>query len=325
MLRPALAPSLLCVSLIVASACAAPDGSEAGASGEDETAGSEDGTGETSGEAGDGDGDASGDGEGEPPVPAALPTPTAGCPSFETGNVVFSPAGIDPRTVKLWVPDEPASDGMLVIYWHAYGSAPDEAAFTLSTPVIEAITGAGGVVAAPYSADDSGEFPWFIVNGSDRDDDMLLGDEIVACAIEQLGVDPRRIHTTGMSAGGLQTTGFSMHRSRYLASAASFSGGAISILPFEDPDNRFAAMIIHGGDNDTFGGTVNFKTLSEIWLGQLEDNGNFAFVCDHGGGHNIPSGYGPSVVNFFYAHPFGTEPSPYAEGLPEGVPADCSL
>jgi len=320
---PWLAICCLCVPLISALACADAGELDGSATGEAETGEAETGetTGETSGESGDGDGD----GEGELPEPAALPTPSAPCPSFETGNVVFSPAGIDPRTVKLWVPDAPASDGMLVIYWHAYGSAPDEAAFTLSVPVIEAITEAGGVVAAPYSADDSGEFPWFIVNGSDRPDDMVLGDELVACAIEQLGVDPRRIHTTGMSAGGLQTTGFSMLRSRYLASAASFSGGAFETLAFEDPDNRFAAMIIHGGDNDVFGGTVNFKTLSEIWLGQLDDNGNFAFVCDHGGGHSIPSGYGSSVVNFFFAHPFGTAPSPYVEGLPDGFPADCSL
>ena len=51
---------------------------------------------------------------------------------------------------------------------------------------------------------------------------------------------------------------------------------------------------------------------------------NFVAI-DHGGGHTVPSGYGASVANFFFAHPFGTEPSPYAEGLPADFPADCSL
>ncbi|KIG11892.1 Chitinase [Enhygromyxa salina] len=274
---------------------------------------------------GDGDGNGDGDGDGEDPTPQNLPTPTGACPTFESGYVPFSPASIDQRTVRLWVGEDPQPGGLLVIYWHAYTSGADEAAFTLSAPVIEAITAAGGVVAAPFAADDVGEFPWFVVNNSDRQDDMLLADEIVACAIEQVGVDPRRIHSSGMSAGGLQTTAFSMARSHYIASSASFSGGTFMQLPFEDASNKFSAMIIHGGDNDIFGGAVNFKTLSTAWFNQLRDNGNFAFMCDHGGGHTIPSGYGSSVANFFFAHPFGTQPSPYAEALPAEFPTDCSL
>jgi hypothetical protein len=303
-------------------ACVAPSGGddELGETGEtdesDETATSTTETDETT--------ETSGDETGEPPVPESLPTSSGACPSFASGNAIFSPADTAERTVKLWASDNPQPGGMLVIYWHAYGSDPAEAAYTLSAPVIDAILANGGVVAAPYPADDVGEFPWFVVNNSPRPDDMLVGDEIVACAIEQ-GIDPRRIHTTGMSAGGLQTVAYSMARSRYIASVTSFSGGAYTTLPFEDPDNHFAAMIIHGGDNDIFGGVVNFKTLSLGWFNQLKGNGNFTFLCDHGGGHTIPPGYGASVANFFFAHPFGTEPSPYAGGLPDDFPDDCSL
>jgi hypothetical protein len=270
------------------------------------------------------DSETSDDETGEPPVPEDLPTSTGACPSFANGNAIFSPAEIAERSVRLWVSDNPQPGGMLVIYWHAYGSDPAEAEYTLSMPVIDAILASGGMVAAPYPADDVGEFPWFVVNNSPRDDDMLVGDEIVACAIEQ-GIDPRRIHATGMSAGGLQTVAYSMARSRYVASATSFSGGEYSELPFEDPDNHFAAMIVHGGDSDLFGGVVNFELLSVNWFNQLTGNGNFAFMCDHGGGHTVPPGYGPSVANFFFAHPFGTEPSPYAAGLPADLPDDCSL
>jgi predicted esterase len=273
-------------------------------------------------------GDGDGDGDGEAPVPENLPAPSGTCPSFAAGDVTFSPSETLPRTVKLWVGDDPQPGGMLVIYWHAYGSIPNEAEYTLSSAVIGYILDSGGVVAAPYPADDIGEaggFPWFVVNNSPRPDDMLLGDEIVACAIEQVGIDPRRIHATGMSAGGLQTVAYTMARSHYIASVTSFSGGSYTTLPFEDPDNHFAAMIIHGGDNDIFGNLVHFDTLSVAWYNQLVANGNFAFICDHGGGHSIPSGYGPSVANFFFMHPFGTEPSPYAGGLPSGFPPDCSL
>jgi hypothetical protein len=288
-----------------------------------ESQGSEDESG-----SGEGEGDGDGDGDAELPVPEDLPTPTGTCPSFVSGDVEFAPEGIEPRNAKVWVGDDPTppeDGGLLIIYWHAYGSAPPEAEYTFSAPVMQAILDAGGVVVAPYSSPDAGTFEWFAVNGSDAQDDMLVGDEIVACAIQELGIDPRRIHVTGMSAGGLQTTAFTMARSRYVASAATFSGGAFVSLDFEDPSNPFAAMIIHGGDNDLFGGTVNFKELSTAWYNQLTNNGHFAFMCDHGQGHTIPAGYGPGVANFFFAHPFGTDPSPYAEALPAELPDDCSL
>jgi hypothetical protein len=315
------------VFTVCLSACSSEpsgDGDETGDDGESSTQAdtSTSGDQETSGD-GDGDGDETGDPL-PPPIPENLPTPTGACPTFASGNVALSPSATEQRTVKLWVGDDPQPGGMLVIYWHAYGSDPVEAEYNLSSAVIDAILAEGGVIAAPYPASDVGEFPWFVVNNSPRPDDMLLADEIVACAIEQVGIDPGRIHSTGMSAGGLQTVAFTMARSHYMASVASFSGGAYTELPFEDPDNHFAAMIIHGGDDDLFGGVVNFKTLSLAWFNQLTENGNFAFLCDHGGAHTIPTGYGSSVANFFYAHPFGTEPSPYVGGLPSGFPTDCS-
>jgi hypothetical protein len=277
---------------------------------------------------GDGDGDHPGDGDGDgddETGPAELPTPTSACPTLTTGNVQLSPANIDPRTVKVWAPTQPSAGGALVIYWHAYTSNPDEALLGLSPTIIDEITAEGGVVVAPYPAADVGQFPWFAVNGSPRQDDMILADEIVACAVQELDIDPRRIHSVGMSAGGMQTSYFAMARSRYIASVSTYSGGVIGAPAFEDPSNRFAAMIFHGGDSDVFGGAVNFKTLSLAWLNQLHGNGNFAFVCDHGNGHTLPPSPGPSVWAFFQAHPFGTEPSPYQAGLPASLPSYCAL
>ena len=325
---PYLCSSLALISLACATEPAADtsdsDSAAAGEASEGDGDGDEP-TGETDTEPSTGDGD--GDSE-PPPVPTQLPSAAGPCPQLSTGIHEYNPAGVETRSVRVWA-GEPAAEGepggMLVFYWHGYGSAPDEAPYTLSQPVVDAITGAGGVVVAPISAPDSGEFPWFVVNASDRQDDMLLADEIVACALETHNIDPRRIHTTGMSAGGIQTSALAMARSRYIASAASFSGGVFAPLEFDDPDNKFAAMIIHGGDNDIFGGFVNFKNLSTIWFNQLVENGNFTFMCDHGGGHNVPPNYGADVVNFFFAHAYGTEPSPYAGELPSDLPSDCSL
>ena len=139
-------------------------------------------------------------------------------------------------------------------------------------------------------------------------------------------IDARKIHSMGMSAGGLQTTAFSFLRSSYLASVATYSGGLPGgiVIPDEEPGNPFAALIFFGGASDTYG-TLDFAAASAAYYDALLADGRFAGLCDHGGGHDIPLDAAPSVVEFFAAHPFGTSPSPYADGLPASFPAYCSL
>ena len=139
-------------------------------------------------------------------------------------------------------------------------------------------------------------------------------------------IDARKIHSMGMSAGGLQTTAFSFLRSSYLASVATYSGGLAPgvEIPDEDPDNPFAALVFFGGASDVYG-TFDFAASSQAYYDALRANDRFAALCDHGGGHDIPLDAGPSVVAFFAAHPFGTSPSPYADGLPATFLEYCSL
>ena len=156
-------------------------------------------------------------------------------------------------------------------------------------------------------------------------DDLILADEILACAIAAVGVDTAHIHTLGMSAGGLHSARMSLLRSRYLASVVIYSGGLYTAFgaTFEDPANKFAAMIFHGGVDDYVG--MSFAEASETYLGVLEDNGNFGFICDHGQGHVLPPDATGSVWQFFQDHRYGTDPSPYADGLPDGFPSYCAL
>ena len=49
-----------------------------------------------------------------------------------------------------------------------------------------------------------------------------------ACAMQEVGFDPRKIHSAGYSAGAMHTAYASFRRSSYLASVASYSGGIIS-------------------------------------------------------------------------------------------------
>jgi hypothetical protein len=252
-----------------------------------------------------------------------IPQPTGTCPAITNGDVTFAPAGMPPRKVKLAI-DAASDHGELVIYWHATGSSPIEAAYALGS-AHDDITHAGGVIATPYSDPAAGTFEWFIVNGSPKLDDFLLADEIVACLAQANRIDPGHIHSVGMSAGGLQTTAFSFLRSSYVASVATFSGGmpdGFDPAP-QRADNKFAALIFDGGATDNVFG-VDFKAASERYRSTLVDSGHFAALCDHGNGHEIPQDAGPSVAAFFAANPFGAWPSPYANGLPSTFPAYCT-
>lgn len=263
---------------------------------------------------------------GDPPPPSGiapvLPSPSGTCPEIQNGDVTFAPAGMPPRKVKLAF-DPSAATHELVIYWHATGSAPLEAAYALGDTQ-DAIIARGGIVAAPYSDDTAGTFEWFIVNQSPKQDDFLLADEIVGCLADR--IDASRIHSLGMSAGGLQTTAFSFVRSSYVASVATFSGGIPAGFnpAIEDPDNKFAALIFEGGAGDNVFG-VDFQAASESYRAMLEAAGHFAAICDHGMGHEIPLDAAPSIDAFFVANPYGAWPSPYASsGLPESFPSYCA-
>lgn len=111
----------------------------------------------------------------------------------------------------------------------------------------------------------------------------------------------------------------------YLASVVIYSGGfsARGYQPWDsEPDNGFAAMVVHGGQTDTYGGTVNFLELSQYYIDELLATDRFAIECNHEMGHLV----GPqqnAVHQFLTDHPWGTRP--YADGLPAEFPEYCSV
>jgi len=271
-----------------------------------------------------GSGGSGGSGLPSEPDPELVPKATGACPALSEGTITVSPDG-KARQVQLWISDAAKTlDGPLVFYWHGTGSSPVlEPPVGLGQKNIDAIKAEGGIVAAPYHDPAAGTFPWFLTTGDGPEDDLRVADEVLACAIEKVGVDMRRIHSIGMSAGGLNTTQMSFRRSGYLASVVTYSGGELSHPDEQDPSNKFAAMIFHGGTTDHV--VIDFKPISEKYRDTLKGEGHFAFICDHGMGHEIPVDAVDSVHTFFVDHPFGTPPDPYANGLPAGFPTYCSL
>jgi hypothetical protein len=259
-----------------------------------------------------------------PPGPAPIiPSPSGVCPPLSEGTVTFSPAGIAPRAARVWMSDAAAQlHGPLVFYWHADRSTPAEAAYTLGN-VIATIRAAGGIVIAPAHDPQAGDYTWYLLSG-DVEDDLRVADEALACAMQTVGVDPRHVHSLGMSAGGVQSTRMSFTRARYLASVATLSGGLFAPAPaYEMLENKYPAMIVHGGPSDNAFG-FDFQAASGRFQTKLAGDGHFTFACNHGRGHVIPLDAAAGIWSFFGAHPFGVA-SPYAGGLPADIPAYCKL
>lgn len=257
---------------------------------------------------------------------ATIPTPTGTCPDLtHSGTVMVSPAGIAPRPVQIWVSDAAATmDGPLVTVWHGAGGSPAEASYIMGDAAMTAILAAGGIVAAPAHDPANTQLPWFLDLGR-ADDDLLVADEVLACAAAGIGVDATHVHAVGFSAGALHTTQMSYLRASYLASVVTYSGGLTSSRPpaRDADDARFAAMILHGGESDVV--LLHFQQTSETYLHAMQNAGDFGFICNHGMGHTVPAAARDSAWRFLDAHPYGQLPRAYADGLPSDFYSFCAL
>jgi predicted esterase len=264
------------------------------------------------------------------PDPRFLVPATGPCPEFRAGYVMFAPDGVQ-RRVLLYVSEQAATlDGPLVFSWHSTLPNPEDATSWLGRGVIDEIEAQGGIVAAPSTGYPRERRPWdnTPLGASGTDGDQRLMDEVVACAIAEVGIDVRRIHATGMSAGGLKTAQVSLRRSGYLASVVVYSGGLTQgdVPPDQDPENAFAAMILYGGATDISPvDGILYTDASRIYMERLRTSGRFAFLCDHGGGHSVPRDSQASAWRFMQDHPFGTSPSPYAAQRPDGFLRYCTF
>ena len=182
---------------------------------------------------------------------------------------------------------------------------------------------------------------WEILTTTTANKEAALFDAIMECLDSEYLVDWDRLHSVGVSAGGIMTDLLGTLRGDVLASVISFSGGylgnpananqTMNMVSWPDftGSHPYAQLFTHGGVTDTFDlsvVTIHFDQMAANDVIYLNDRGHDTIICDHGTGHDVPEALrGTAVLEFLRDHPYNVTDSPYAEGLPESFPDYCEF
>jgi Prolyl oligopeptidase family len=255
-----------------------------------------------------------------PPVTTAgdgptIPAPMGDCPDFKTGTATI--AGL--AGISLQVGTMSDTKGAMLFYWHGTGSSAVESAMF---PGNADIVAKGGIVVAMDKSGGKGSD--CSGTGTFSEGDFDIADLIVSCGVKNHNIDPRKIYTTGCSAGGLQAGCMAEMRSSYIAASVPNSGGAV--FPMANQDKHTPAlMTMHGNTTDDVV-IVKFAETSKSLDDAFVKTGGFVMDCDHGGGHcGAPAALQSAGYQFMQDHPFGVSPEPYAAGLPSVFPMYCMV
>jgi hypothetical protein len=262
-----------------------------------------------------------------------LPTATASCPTLTglSGTTVT----VSGQDVYIWSGAKGSTPAPLLFYWHGTGSSASEVT-TFMQPQITEITQEGGLVASfstsTSQGQDTGDAVWYT-------GDFAMADQILACAVQQLNINPRMIYTAGCSAGGLQSGAMIFSRSDYLAASMPNSGGEVAANEFPLENAHVpSVMTAHGGTADMV--VISFAAASATLDMDVASHapssmppGGYAIDCNHGGGH-CGIFFAPAVDYAAYIsaqwqfckdHPYGVAQDPYANGLPASFPSYCTV
>jgi predicted esterase len=258
------------------------------------------------------------------PVEMETFTPIApeDCPELVSGdNPGFPSAGLE-RTFRLYVPSTWTAEKKypLVFVWHGLGQTQDE---IQAGSAIESFVDEKEIIAVvPDSqAEDKPGVEWDQLAVGENPD-LVFFDDILTCVDKGYGVDLDRVHSTGLSAGGLWTTYLTMFRSEKIASSVAFSGGLL--VPYPMPAAKRPMIVAWGGEED-LAFDQNFNTLAFDLIGEIVPAGHFALACNHGQGHTWEPEFTPWALQFLLDHPRTIAEEPYAAGIPEGFPEFCTI
>jgi hypothetical protein len=257
-------------------------------------------------------------------APTMLPTVTGTCPTIAGANATMLTFAGEP--VETWAG---SGGGPLVLYWYPTTCNSSCILEEFGQTNIDAVTAMGGVVASFNQSNgmgtNTGDLVWYT-------GDFATADEVVACAIQELKIDTRRIFVTGASAGALQTTWMSYVRSGYVAAAVTLSGGldelsaGASLTPttLQDPSNVPSVMAVHGAPGSDVV-IIDFAEASAAWEADIATKKGFSLDCNTGGGHvSGPPQILPGMWQFMLDHPFKVSKQPYPP-IPSVYPSYCQI
>jgi predicted esterase len=257
-----------------------------------------------------------------PGMPAAMgakdpliPAVSGDCPMFVNGTITLMGVG----GIQIVAGTKPAMPtAPMVFYWHGTGGSSGE--FAAQAAAIQQAVIAGGGVLVSFQGTTGGD----LLSGTAifGATDFPLADQLVACAVRDHNIDPRRIYATGCSAGGLFSAAMAAERSSYIAAAGTNSGGWVLPVTWQN-DHTPALMTVHGAmGTDVV--IVDFATTSQTADDAFKARGGFVIDCNTGGGHCGGGGLAGDIWKFFQAHTFGVSPEPWS-ALPAGFSSFCKI
>jgi predicted esterase len=211
--------------------------------------------------------------------------------------------------------------GPIYFFWHGTGGSASQVS-QVPASIRNEVVSLGGIIASFNGSSSSGAEGDCSGTAAHNKADFKAADEIVACGVKNHGTDPRRIYTTGCSAGGLQSGCMAQVRSSYIAASAPNSGGVVFPESWQDA-GKPAIFSMHGGAADWV--IVAFSETSATLNQAAKSHGSFVVNCDHGGNHCIaPAALYEASWKFMKDHPYGVD-SPWKAGIPAGVPSYCKI
>jgi predicted esterase len=247
------------------------------------------------------------------------------CPALTTGENTFESAGLM-RKVKIFTPagtTAESADLPLIFLWHGLGGTADD--IEMDAQLSTFVEDQKFILAVPSSDAAVEGVEWASLSYEDSQD-LAFFDDMVKCIGEGFPVDQNRIHTTGLSAGGLWTAYLSMTRSEVLASAVGMSSGLLPGYPSMAPARKIPYLVAWGGVND-IAYDQNFDQLAQSLITTLLGNSHFVLTCNHGQEHKWLPEFSPWVLKFLLDHPKDLAQEPYTstETLPDVYPDYCMI
>ncbi|HVW24051.1 MAG TPA: hypothetical protein VHC69_01705 [Polyangiaceae bacterium] len=250
------------------------------------------------------------------PMDPQIPAVTGDCPQW--GNTTITYMGLSGIQIAAGI-KAPGPTAPMLIYWHGTGSTSGEFAL-MAAPVASGVTAAGGVIVSFQNTTGGDLNSGTFIFGAG---DLNIIDQMVACAVRDYNIDPRKIYSMGCSAGGLMATATGALRSSYIAAVSPNSGGFPVLSPAFQNGHTPPLMTVHGMKGEDVV-VIDFSDASALADMIYKQRGGFVIDCDTGGGHCGGAGLAGDAWTFLQAHPFGVSPEPWTS-LPPGFSSQCKI